>query len=64
MQGTKLPTVERAKVVPLTTEQVEALRQAMPGELQALVTFTAGTGMRQGEVLGLTVDRLDMLRRR
>jgi len=27
------------------------------------VTTTAGTGMRQGEVLGLTVDRLDTLRR-
>jgi integrase len=27
------------------------------------VTFTAGTGMRQGEVLGLTLDRLHMLRR-
>lgn len=35
----------------------------MPEKLRALVTFTAGAGMRQGEVLGLTVDRLDMLRR-
>ena len=35
----------------------------MPPELQALVTFTAGTGMRQGEVFGLTVDRIDFLRR-
>jgi integrase len=62
-EGTKLPRAERKQVVPPTTEQVEALRAAMPEELQALVTFTAGTGMRQGEVLGLTVDRLDMLRR-
>jgi len=62
-EGTKLPQVERAQVVPPTTAQVEVLRQAMPEELRALVTFTAGTGMRQGEVLGLTVDRLDMLRR-
>src|SRR5665811_1861987 len=53
-EGTKLPQVERAQVVPPTTAQVEALRQAMPEELRALVTFTAGTGMRQGEVLGLT----------
>ncbi len=62
-EGTKLPRVERAEVVPPTTAQVEAIRQSTPEELRALVTFTAGTGMRQGEVLGLTVDRLDMLRR-
>lgn len=61
--GTRLPRVEKRKVVPPTTEAVEALRAAMPAEFQALVTFTAGTGMRQGEVFGLTVDRLDMLRR-
>jgi integrase len=61
--GTKLPKLERKRVVPPTTEQVEALRQAMPARLQALVTFAAGTGMRQGEVLGLTVDRLQMLKR-
>ena len=46
-------------MVPPTTEQVEALREALPDALKALVTFAAGTGMRQGEVLGLTVDRLD-----
>jgi len=50
-------------VVPPTTEQVTALAEAMPPDLRALVTFAAGTGMRQGEVFGLTVDRLDMLRR-
>jgi integrase len=62
-EGTKLPRVERQKVVPPTTEQVEVLRDAMPEVLRALVTFAAGTGLRQGEVFGLTVDRLDMLRR-
>ncbi|QLQ10960.1 MAG: site-specific integrase [Nocardioidaceae bacterium] len=61
--GTKLPTVERVQVVPLTTEQVETLAANMPKELTALVAFTAGTGMRQGEVFGLTVDRVDFLRR-
>lgn len=62
-EGTRLPKLERRKVVPPTTEQVEACRAAMPERLRALVTFAAGTGMRQGEVLGLTVDRLNMLRR-
>jgi integrase len=62
-EGTKLPRVERKRVVPPTTEQVQAIREAMPPELAALITFAAGTGMRQGECLGLTVDRIDFLRR-
>jgi integrase len=60
---TKLPKTQARTVVPPTTEQVEALAEAMPPGLQAVVTFAAGTGVRQGEVFGLTVDRLDMLRR-
>jgi integrase len=62
-EGTRLPTKDRKPVIPLTTEQVDQARELMPLELQALVTFTAGTGMRQGEVFGLTVDRVDFLRR-
>jgi len=62
-EGTRLPRVQRSQVVPPTTEQVTALRAAMPDELRALATFAAGTGLRQGECLGLTVDRLDFLRR-
>lgn len=61
--GTKLPRVEQKKVVPLTTEQVFAVEAAMPAELRALVTLAAGTGMRQGECFGLTVDRLRFLER-
>ena len=49
---------------PPSTEQVEQLRDAIAEPaLRAVVTFTAGTGLRQGEVFGLTVDRLHMLRR-
>lgn len=62
-EGTKLPKVQRRKVVPPTTEQVQAVAAAMPDELRALVLVAAGTGMRQGECLGLTVDRIDFLRR-
>lgn len=57
----KLPAVEKTRIVPLGTEQVEILADAVPAELRALVIFTAGTGMRQGEVLGLTRDRLRLL---
>src|SRR5262245_9027752 len=44
--GTKLPKVQRAQIVPLTTEQVSAVRDALPPILHALVTLAAGTGMR------------------
>jgi integrase len=55
--------VEKTRIVPLTTEQVETLRDAVAPEFKALVILTAGTGMRQGEVLGLTRDRLRLLGR-
>ncbi len=48
-------------MVPLSTGQVETLRRSVPEDLIALVTFAAGTGMRQGEVLGVTRDRLRLL---
>jgi integrase len=57
-EGTRLPHRERRLVVPLQSEQVARLRSEVPHELRALVTFTAGTGMRQGEVFGVTRDRL------
>lgn len=62
-EGTRLQKVERPRVVPPSIEQVEALRDAMPEPLRALIVLAAGTGMRQGELLGLTVDRIDFLRR-
>lgn len=62
-EGTKLPKVQRKQIVPLTTEQVAAVRDALPAELQALVTLAAGTGLRQGECFGLTVDRVRFLER-
>lgn len=62
-EGTRLPKREKERVVPLTTEQVEQVAAAMPAELRALVIFAAGTGVRQGEALGLTLDRVNFLRR-
>ncbi|WP_251151877.1 site-specific integrase [Cellulosimicrobium sp. Marseille-Q4280] len=38
---------------------VLALEEAMPDYLSALVPFATGTGLRQGEVFGLTWDRID-----
>jgi integrase len=35
----------------------------VPGRYRALVLFAAGSGLRPGECFGLTVDRIDFLRR-
>lgn len=42
---------------------VVAMTSSMPERYRALVTFAAGTGLRQGECFGLTLDRVDFLRR-
>jgi integrase len=61
--GVKLPEIARELVVPLELHQVQALADAMPDRYRALVILGAGTGLRQGEAFGLTVDRIDFLRR-
>jgi integrase len=59
----RLPKLEPKRVTPLATERVEALIAAMPERYRALVTLAAGTGLRQGEALGLEVGAVDFLRR-
>jgi integrase len=61
--GVRLPEVVRPPIVPLSAEQVWALAEAAPPTLRAAVMLGAGLGLRQGETLGLTVDRVDWLRR-
>lgn len=58
-----LPRVEKARVEPLSTDAVEAVIDAIDERWRAALILAAGTGMRQGEVLGLTLPRLDFLRR-
>jgi integrase len=58
-----LPKVEKKRVVPLTVEQVAKLLEAVPDHYRPLVHFCAGTGARAREAFGVTVDRLDFLRR-
>jgi integrase len=53
----------RSRVEPLETEAVARMAAAVPERYRALIVLAAGAGMRQGEVLGLTVDRVDWLRR-
>ena len=61
--GIRLPRPSRHEVQPPTVEEVKALIDAMPERYRALVVVAAGTGLRQGECFGLTVDRVDFLRR-
>ncbi len=59
----KLPKIEPKRIEPMATEQVESLIGAMPERYRALVILGAGTGLRQGEAFGLTVDRVSFLKR-
>ncbi len=58
-----LPKRNDAEVVPLTVNEVEAMAAAVPERYRALIVLAAGMGLRQGECFGLTVDRVDFLRR-
>jgi integrase len=62
-RGVRLPRKQNEPIAPPTVDQVEALLGEMPERYRAMVTLAAGTGMRQGECFGLTVDRVDFLRR-
>jgi len=61
--GVKLPKKVLLEVIPPTVDAVRAIEANIEGRYRALVTLTAGTGLRQGEAFGLTVDRVDFLRR-
>jgi integrase len=52
---------KRAQPVPL--EVVERIHDALPDWLAVVVPLGLGVGLRQGEASGLTVDRVDFLRR-
>jgi len=47
----------------MTVDQVLALADAVPARYRAAVVVAAGLGLPKGELFGLTVDRVDWLRR-
>jgi integrase len=61
--GIRLPRNVRPPVTPMSTEEVHALAATIPERYRAMVVLAAGTGLRQGEIFGLTIDRVDFLRR-
>lgn len=53
-----LPEVPVRRVVPLTVDQVAAIHEAVPRWYKPMVLLAAATGLRSGELRGLTVDRI------
>lgn len=56
----KLPKDERERVVPLRVQQVHTIASAVSPRFRGMIWLAAGTGMRSGELRGLTVDRLHL----
>lgn len=54
----KLPEKTSTKIVPLTTEQVSVIAGKVDARYRAMVLLAAATGLRSGELRGLTIDRL------
>jgi integrase len=61
--GVRVPRIDRTLVVPPTVEQLRSISDRLPLRYRALVAVCAGTGMRQGECFGLTLDRVDVAQR-
>jgi integrase len=62
-RGAKRPHVDESPVVPFTADEIVALRAAAPGWFVVALDLGLGAGLRQSEATGLTVDRVDWLRR-
>ena len=60
-----LPRRERTSrsLVPITTDEVAAIVAHLPGHMKAVAWTQATLGLRTGEVTGLTVDRVNWVRR-
>lgn len=53
----------KVRVRYLTHDQAKALLERLPAHQREVVRFALATGLRQGNILGLTWDRVDMTRR-
>lgn len=59
----KPPAADQRKIRPWPADRVAVVRAGLPARYAATVDCGAGIGMRQGEVLGLSPDDVDWLRR-
>jgi integrase len=60
----KLPKPRKRVVEPLSAAAVLALLDAITPRYRVAVALGAGLGLREGEAFGLTVPRVDFLRRK
>ncbi len=58
-----LPSIDDFQRMPLGLADVDVLIESVPDRYSALLVLMAGTGLRPGEAFGLTIDRVDFLRR-
>jgi integrase len=63
LRGAKRPRVDVAPVVPPALDELDRIRDALAAWLQVAVTLGAAVGLRQAEITGLTVDRVNFLAR-
>lgn len=59
----RLPRNEERRAQPVPLDVADAIRTNLPDWLQVAVPIGLGAGLRQGEASGLTVDRVQFLRR-
>lgn len=64
MVGVRAPKPERTLVVPMPKAVVMSIHDAMTLRYRPAVSVGAMCGLRRGETFGLTVDRVDFLRRK
>jgi integrase len=57
-RGINLPRIDHERVVPRSVDEVHAIADAISPRYRGMVLLGAATGMRSGELRGLTVDRL------
>jgi integrase len=62
-RGARLPRVDAEPIVPFTDADTDALQAAAPPWFRVALTLGLGAGLRQAEATGLSVDRIDFLRR-
>jgi integrase len=62
--GVRPPRAPRRQLIVPTPEEVAALTDAMYGPYRVAVRLGAEAGLREGEILGLRVEDLDLLGRR
>jgi integrase len=61
--GVRLPVVPKTDITILEPDEVMALADTITPRYRALIVVAAGTGLRQGEAFGLTMDSIHWLER-